>query len=645
MMHAEDLPPQAEESNQKEKSLYFRNLTNRYPREMRLLFRGGKLTGSSRSKKEEQWRNVAEHCTVQLAAAEVMSDLLQLEPEDKEKLCSVAAVHDWRKRMDVMARKIGKMPDGEEKQKKQEELKEMEEHAQQFFDASQPATVLMEATGPKFMEKVLRDDENISLLEKIQCYLDDICGDRPGDKKSDLLPLKERLQEVSARNPRPENETDAAGQEKYPELKQMLAERGKGYWEVETEFVQQVEKELWQQMGGRDVGIEKPEDLPLFLKSQLTQRMRAFALEQHQQREKQEKPLRYHIDPVLEDRRGDLEAMDERRSAPELNEDYVSVRRSADGRYIAADIGDGASAIGKDDVTLDGRTIKQVLGNKAPGKAASDIARAAIEATDVDRLPVIKLIRANEAMREQGENLPLTEDQKSKLLSVVALSTLLDTKTNILHYAAAGDCHLLTIDADGNARWHTKNTAAPFEKLEIAAGAWVALRRAHLQGKPESQRQEFLREQLPSDEVLLQNLESYLQLPIDERPSFAGVISDPRVEQRIEINRHLENDSEGKGYPSLKGSAHKDLLRYVQEGRIQMRPGMRAFLISDGLLPGPLDTPEQRAFMEEALKNGGIRGLHAAVRAWQENDPNWRNPPRFKQFDDAAGVEISATAI
>ena len=243
--------PAADSLEQKNRTRYVQDLSLRYLNEMRLLFRGGKLT------KKDKWRNVAEHCVVQLATAEVLADLLGLSPRDRQKLCSVAAVHDWRKRIE---------------KKKIQDPDSADTYALRFLPAVDPDPELMEATGPKFIERVLRGDM-LSFLQKLQCYLDDICGEREEENTlvTDIMPLGDRIAEVSGRNPHPENE------EEYASLKALLAEKGKDYWTVELDFTKEVELEIWKRLGGEARGIARPEDVPIFLRSELQRRMGSSA--------------------------------------------------------------------------------------------------------------------------------------------------------------------------------------------------------------------------------------------------------------------------------------------------------------------------------------------------------------------------------
>lgn len=235
-------------SGQEGKSGYFRSLAFQFLDEMRLLFRGGQL------KKKEGWRNVVEHCVVQLGAAEILADCLELSATEKQKLCAVAAVHDWKKRIDVTRRNIQSVTDPE----KQATVELMEQNAQPFAECVNADVDLMRATGPEFLHRALVENK-ASLLEKLQFYLDDICGQRDGH--ADIFPLRERIAEVAAR--RQDLNDDAS----------LTAQLGGRYWYRELELGTAVEREIWEILRQRGYAITSPEMIPQFLRAKLMQRM------------------------------------------------------------------------------------------------------------------------------------------------------------------------------------------------------------------------------------------------------------------------------------------------------------------------------------------------------------------------------------
>ena len=153
--------------------------------------------------------------------------------------------------------------EGEEREAARSALTLLEEHAQQFVQSVNPDPDLMSATGPNFLVRALVD-KKATFPEKLQFYLDDICGDReiiPGTKVPDIMPLRERIAEVASR--RPEFNDDEA----------LTKTLGGKFWDRELELGQAVEREIWERLGGEQSGIENPKDIPAFLRNELEKRI------------------------------------------------------------------------------------------------------------------------------------------------------------------------------------------------------------------------------------------------------------------------------------------------------------------------------------------------------------------------------------
>jgi len=179
-----------------------------FPSQYGLVISGGKLIGD--------WGNVARHCFVQTVAAEEMADLLGLSHQEKLLLASVAACHDWEKRLQ---RKSTDFTDEEKKD------------AQVLFQAAHPDAMLMGALTPYFLLKVLAGEA--SFLQLIQFLIDDMA------KGDEFVSFDERIDEVSARNPNPE-----------PEVQEEL---GRPYWDVEREIGHGVEKMVYAILNARHI--------------------------------------------------------------------------------------------------------------------------------------------------------------------------------------------------------------------------------------------------------------------------------------------------------------------------------------------------------------------------------------------------------
>lgn len=212
---------------------YFSKLALEHIPEMRLLIRGGGL------KKTEGWRNVVEHSISQLAASEVLSELLDLSENDMEKLIKVALTHDWKKRIEI---KPGEFDENDL------------ELAKAFLARVNPDQTLLAATGPSFIKKALVRGDS-TLLERLQFYIDDIT------KGSEIVSFSERIDEVEARR-QDLNEDE--------ELTKKL--KGK-YWNRERELGHTVEREIFGRLKEKGVEIETPEEIPTLINREIRKRI------------------------------------------------------------------------------------------------------------------------------------------------------------------------------------------------------------------------------------------------------------------------------------------------------------------------------------------------------------------------------------
>jgi hypothetical protein len=203
---------------------YFENLAFSHLPEMRLLIRGGKLW------KKDKWRNVVEHCLVQVAVADVLSDLVGLSSEEKTTLIKVAACHDWAKRLEKRSKEFTEEEKG---------------RAQAFLRRVSPDKKLMEATGPDFLEKFLAGKS--TFLERLQCYIDDIT------LESDIIDFNIRLDET---------------QKRYS--KWLKVKFGGHYFDKQREFDNQISQEIFERLTSdirKEVG--EPRNIPNYLRRQI----------------------------------------------------------------------------------------------------------------------------------------------------------------------------------------------------------------------------------------------------------------------------------------------------------------------------------------------------------------------------------------
>lgn len=207
---------------------YFENLAFSHLSEMRLLFRGGKLT------KRDKWRNIAEHCLVQIAVADSLSDLLGLSSEEKADLIKVAACHDWAKRLE---KSPGDFTE-EEKTK-----------AKNFLERVDPRQNLMAATEPDFQEKYLKGES--SFLERLQSFIDNIVLD------SDIVEHNRRIDETEKRD------RNLAGAS-------LVVKLGSSFFDGVREFGDKFEQELFTKLSAPvRYQIGEPKNIPLYLRQQI----------------------------------------------------------------------------------------------------------------------------------------------------------------------------------------------------------------------------------------------------------------------------------------------------------------------------------------------------------------------------------------
>jgi hypothetical protein len=202
-------------------------LATKYPSEVRLLLQGGKLTGD--------WANVARHCLIQAAAAEVMADLLGIDEQAKRRLVSTAAAHDWKKRL--------------ERQPEDFSLEERD-RATSFLEIANLDAALMAATTPPFLLQA--DAGRATFLQLLQFYIDDIA------QNDEIVPIDTRIDEAERRNPNPD-----------PTISEQL---GRPYWEVERQLGHQVERMLFEILRARRVDVQRASDIPALVMAEIRRR-------------------------------------------------------------------------------------------------------------------------------------------------------------------------------------------------------------------------------------------------------------------------------------------------------------------------------------------------------------------------------------
>lgn len=125
--------------------------------------------------------------------------------------------------------------------------------------------------------------------------------------------------------------------------------------------------------------------------------------------------------------------------------------------------------------------------------------------------------------------------------------------------------------------------------------------------------------------------------------SMKEAIQDPVVAGLMEKSRLHGNYPGGNGSGVLNGKP--ELSEYIDPGNnlVMSLQGVRRFvLLTDGLfLPTEQFNEEPDwEMIARIVKVRGMKGLYDEVADLKESDPELTRYPRFKQFDDATGIEI-----
>lgn len=227
-----------EPQDEQRKTKFFNDFALRHMPEMRLLFRGGKLD------KLTGWRNVAEHCLVEAAAADTLAESLALMPEERNKLVTVAACHDWAKKLDKRASDFAP--------------KEVAK-ANEFLDQVKPEAELMAATNFGFLEQAIIDGKS-TFLQRLQFYIDEITSG------SLIVDADARVDEAELRDT--------------PEIKEQLAASrlGSDYRLKERQFCHEIEEEIFQRLKEAGMVIDSPAAVPGYIREKIDERIRNHSL-------------------------------------------------------------------------------------------------------------------------------------------------------------------------------------------------------------------------------------------------------------------------------------------------------------------------------------------------------------------------------
>lgn len=163
------------------------------------------------------WSNVYDHCFTEGLVADVLSDLLNLVPADRDTLVKVALLHDWFKRKEREA--VNQQSADQYNAKAVESAERLKD-----FGYSSEIVELTKSVGHTSLTKILQSD---NFLEKIMHYIDDITfGNNVVklDERMDQLEMADRYKELNKSGEKIHN--------------------GKTYFEVQREVGHQIENEI-----------------------------------------------------------------------------------------------------------------------------------------------------------------------------------------------------------------------------------------------------------------------------------------------------------------------------------------------------------------------------------------------------------------
>lgn len=277
------------------------------------------------------------------------------------------------------------------------------------------------------------------------------------------------------------------------------------------------------------------------------------------------------------------------------NEDSVVVLDNEN--VLVAMIGDGASSL----ATITDTGGKGVLS----GIFAVTYAREGIENSYQTTQYATILLRAannhiNEALRNNGINpnsVPAEE-----LPQEVATLLRIDKKTKTIDIVQVGDTACIVVKKDG--------------RVELAV------------------------ERTP-DQYDLQAITFAQQIARERDISLKDALKTSDVGKLMLRSRSITNAPEGQGYGALNGSEHME--RYIKGKTYQVADIRSIILLTDGMIP-PTQHFEDEPDWEEIcaiIQSHGLSGLYQNVYKKKSSDPTLDRYPRFKQYDDASGIQIT----
>jgi len=242
MFRSEQIADTPEKIFNEKKRKFFFTFIRRFPDAIELYRKYGLMS------KKEGWSNVAHHCAVQAVAADTIGSLINLNDNDRRNLSRTALYHDFYKRKSIEA------------------MRNSQANQLEIDDSSDAAVLEIlkqENVDPKVIDLLdksygydsfeLEKIKKMSVSEKILSYLDHITMD------DDLVPLKDRIAGLKNRYPK----INDAG----------IARYGQPTYDQQYQAGAAIEIDL-----ARQVGLENPEALPIFIKTKIQERINQITL-------------------------------------------------------------------------------------------------------------------------------------------------------------------------------------------------------------------------------------------------------------------------------------------------------------------------------------------------------------------------------
>lgn len=223
---------------------YENHLMMKYFPEMGFLLREARL--SYYDKKGEKlpigdhnrWDRPFNHSFMALKVADNLSDALGLPFEEKERLCKVASLHDWDKRLE---------------KKPSDFSPEERDVLMEKLTSINPNRALLESTKIEFEERIVNGEE-ASFIERLMHYIDCICDEDA------INAVAKRINAARARNQYALT---------YKALDEKVKKRygpDKDIFDATIVMAEETQSMIWKKLQERGCIIASPDEVPVFIK-------------------------------------------------------------------------------------------------------------------------------------------------------------------------------------------------------------------------------------------------------------------------------------------------------------------------------------------------------------------------------------------